>query len=431
MRASLLLTPVLLAFALWSTSAAQPQEAIPLSLDSAVTLALQYHPSVQGSEAFIRSSAAEHRAALAGYFPSINVSASGTHTEGTFVFNPSIAPRDQIYSNYTATLQMNQTLWDFGRTSNRVGAGSSLLDASMADDRFTRDNVITNVRLAYYTHMQAKQVVGVTEEAYRSAQEHLKQVEAFYSVGRRPQFDVTKAEVDVANANVAAITARNQARVTRLQLENAIGLRFRGPIIVADTFEVRPFDQSLDSLETGALSARPDIRAAELRVEASDELAGAATSQHFPILAATGTYTWSNFKTWPLYNRWVAGVTLSLPLFQGFALVAAEQQAEANADVARSDFRTVMENARLDVEQNYLTVHEALERISASVKLVESSEQSYLLAERQYAAGVASAIEVSDAQLTLSNARITRIQALFDYNSAYARLLRAIGRTQP
>jgi outer membrane protein TolC len=431
MKAHLFRALVLLVSALWSTSAAQTRDGTPLSLDSAVALALQYHPSVQGSEAAIRSSAAGHRAALAGYYPSIGVSASGTHTEGTFVFNPSIAPRDQIYSSYTATLQLNQTLWDFGRTSNRVGAGSSLLDASVADDRFTRDNVITNVRLAYYTHMQAKQLVGVTEEAYRSTLEHLKQVQAFYSVGRRPQFDVTKAEVDVANANVTAITARNQARVTRLQLENAIGIRFNGPIMVADTFEVHPFEQSLDSLESEALSGRPDLRAAELRVEANDELASAATSQHFPVLAATGTYTWSNFRTWPLYNRWVAGVTLSLPLFQGFALVAAEQQAEANADAARADLRTAMENARLDVEQNYLTVREALERISASVKLVESSQQSYVLAERQYAAGVASAIEVSDAQLTLSNARITRIQALFDYNSAYARLLRAIGRTQP
>jgi outer membrane protein len=258
------------------------------------------------------------------------------------------------------------------------------------------------------------------------AEKHLTQAKAFYTVGRRPQFDVTKAELDLANASVALIRARNQSLVARLQLENAMGIRLPEGTTVAETFDVTPLDVPLDSLRGFAMERRPDLLAARARVAANDELADAAWSLHLPTVSASGAYTWTNFQ-FPLYNRWNAGVSISLPLFQGFSIVAGEQIARATADVSRAALESVNESAMLDVEQTFLALGEAKERIAATDKLVEQAEQNSLLAERQYAAGIATAIEVTDAQLSLANARITRIQALFDYSSARVRLLRSSG----
>jgi outer membrane protein TolC len=399
-----------------------------LTLEKAVALALEHHPSLKSADAGQRVAAAGLRQATAGYLPVLNFTGTGTHTEGAFVFNPSFPPRDQSYDSYSASVQLQQTLWDFGKTSNRVGASMDLVDASDADFETARNNVVMNVQLAYFGHMQSLQVAGVAHEAVRQAEQHLAQARAFYAVGKRPQFDVTKAGVDLANANVALIRARNQTQIARLQLENAMGTHPVQPYAVADTFTVVPLELSLDSL-TLAWNRRPDLRGATARLSAQENLADAASSLHWPTISVNGAYTWTNF-TWPLFSRWNAGLSVTFPIFQGFSLVAGEQLARANADASRASLESLAQTAMLDVEQYYLALREAEERLGATAKLVEQAGQSYTLAERQYAAGIATAIEVTDAQVTLSNAKITRIQALYDYNSARTRLLMAVGDTR-
>jgi len=397
-----------------------------LSIRRAVELALEHHPSLRAAEASVRSSSASLTQARSTYYPSLNISASASRTDGAFVFNPSIEPRIQTYNSYSAALQLQQTLYDFGRTGGRVSANDSFLEASMLDSQSARDLVVMNVQLAYFILAQAQRVVDVNELAVESATKHLVQAKAFYTVGRRALFDVTKAEVDLANANVNLIKARNDLRLGRVQLENVMGIHPAGGYALTDTLSITPFSMTLDSAKGLAFSRRPELRSAQIRVEANQSLASSSWSQHLPTLSAFGTWTWSAFG-FPLFSRWNAGVTLTVPVFQGFAVSGQVEQAEANADAARASLDELRESVILEVEQNYLVVKESAERIAAAAKLVEQAEQNLNLSERQYTAGVGTAIEATDAQLTLSNARITYIQAMYDYNSSLVRLRRAIG----
>lgn len=315
---------------------------------------------------------------------------------------------------------------DFGRQVGRVSANSRFVDAASSDFKSVRSSVIMNVELAYFGLVQAKQIVTVDEEAVTRAQEHLKQAQAFYAVGRRAQFDVTKAEVDLANAQVNAISSRNQLLVAKLALDNAMGIRTTSMYRVASQFDVEKFTLSLDSVKAVTFAILPELLAAKARVEANHSLVSAAWDQHLPTLSAVGSANWSNFD-FPLYGRWNAGVTLTVPIFQGFLIQGQVEQARANSDLAEANYHELSENVLLVVQQAYLTVKEAEERIIASTKLVDQAEQNLRLADKQYAAGVGTAIEAADAQLTLSNARITNIQALYDYNSALVRLRRAMG----
>ncbi len=179
-----------------------------LTLQQAIDLAVEHHPALRAAEANIRSASGSLTQAKSAYFPSLSVSGSVTRNDGAFVFNPTIPPRNQTYDSYTTGLQASQTLFDFGRTINRVSAGSSTLDASSLDYTASRATVIANAEVAYFGVVQSDQVVRVNEEAVGQATKHLTQAKAFYSVGRRPLFDVTKAEVDLANANVNLIRAR-------------------------------------------------------------------------------------------------------------------------------------------------------------------------------------------------------------------------------
>jgi outer membrane protein TolC len=398
----------------------------PLTLQRAVTLALENHPLLRAARAGVRSSSAGLTQAQASYYPSLNISASASRTDGAFVFNPSFPPRNQTYNNYSTALQFQQTLFDFGRTHGRVSANTEFVEASTMDYESARDNVIANVQLAYFTVVQARRLFRVAEETVAQTEKHLTQVRAFYKVGTRPLFDVTKAEVDVADANVNLIQTRNQLRVSTVQLGNAMGVHPKGGFDVTDTLTVVPYTITLDSAKAIAFRERPEMRAARTRLTANQALVSAAWSQNLPSLSAFGNWTWSAFNL-PLYSRWNAGVTLSLPVFQGFSIAGQVEQAEANADATRAAIDLLTESMVLEIEEAYWGIKEAEERIDATAKLVGQAEQNLNLAERQYVAGVGTAIETADAQLALSNARVKSIRALFDYNSSLINLKRAMG----
>jgi outer membrane protein len=397
-----------------------------LSLKEAIDLALQYHPNLRAANASVQSSEASLMLARSAYFPVLSVTGTATRTDGAFVFNPSFPPRIQSYNNYTSALNLQQTVYDFGKTDGRVSGAHELYFASAVDYQASRLNVIANAEIAYYSVLQAQRVVDVNQETLAQTQAHLNEAQAYYRVGTRPQFDVTTAQVNVANANVNLISSKNQLRIAGLQLENSMGVHSDAPYALSDTLGVPQFSMSLDSVKSIAISTRQDLLSARARVQSSQSLVSSASGQRMPTLALAGTWNWSGFD-FPLQSRWNAGITLSLPIFQGFGIDAQVDLAEANLESSQATLSLAIENALLDVEQNFLSLKEALDRIDATTKLVGQATENLKIAEGRYSFGVGSAIEITDAQVTVANARLNNIQALYDYNTSLIRLKRAMG----
>jgi len=397
-----------------------------LSLATTVDLALQFHPSLRASDASVQASGASLTLAQSAYFPVLAVTGSATRTDGAFVFNPSIPPRIQSYNTYTTGLSVQQTVYDFGKTDGRVSSAHELLDASVVGYQSSRLTVIANAEIAYYSVLEAQRVVDVNQETLAQTEAHLEEAQAYYKVGTRPQFDVTTAQVNVANANVNLISARNQLRIAGLQLENSMGVHSDAAYTLSDTLGVPAFSLSLDSARAIALSSRQDLMSARAIVQSSQSLVSSASGQRLPTVALAGTWNWSSFN-FPLQSRWTGSVTFSVPVFQGFGIDAQVDQAEAGLESAQANLSLAVENALLDVEQNFLSLKEASDRIGATSKLVGQATENLKIAEGRYNFGVGSAIEITDAQVTLANARLSSIQALYDYNTSLIKLKRAMG----
>jgi outer membrane protein len=124
---------------------------------------------------------------------------------------------------------------------------------------------------------------------------------------------------------------------------------------------------------------------------------------------------------------WNIGATLSIPIFQGFALDAGVDQAKANLKISESSSDEIIQTVTLDVQQQYSSLEEARERIVATRALVTQSEETLKLAEGRYKQGVGSAVEITDATVGFYNARTSYIQSLYDYQVANAKLKRAMG----
>jgi outer membrane protein TolC len=120
-------------------------------------------------------------------------------------------------------------------------------------------------------------------------------------------------------------------------------------------------------------------------------------------------------------------LTFSVPIFEGWAVTAGVDQASAELRSAQASSDATIQSVVLDVQQQYLALQASAQAIEASKTLVAEAEQSLKLSEGRYNYGAGSPIEITDAQVTLSNARITYIQSLYNYRVSRARLQRAMG----
>ena len=215
-----------------SAGEAAPPGAIPevLTLEKAVDLAVSNHPSLRVASGTQAINEALVGQAQSGLYPQVQGTLSKTlrTTNSTSTFQGSGVPRSAT-GNTTgfnqSSVTLNQLLYDFGTTKSRVDTAQFNLHAANSDSETTLQTVIVNVQQAYFGLQQAQRLVTVSEEAITQFQKHLALAKGRFKAGVAPKIDVTTAEVDLSNAQLNLITARNNARVARVTLNNAMGIK--------------------------------------------------------------------------------------------------------------------------------------------------------------------------------------------------------------
>ena len=147
-----------------------------------------------------------------------------------------------------------------------------------------RDLVVQNVRQSYFNLLQARRLVGVADAALARSELNLRSAQGFFDVGTKPKSDVTRAEVEVANARVDVIRARNLVRFTETSLANALGLEATVPIEIDDILTYEPVTLDSAQLLAEALGNRPELRQSQARLDAARAQLAGARARYLPDL---------------------------------------------------------------------------------------------------------------------------------------------------
>jgi len=398
-----------------------------LDLAECINIAIKNNPQIGIYEGNYEGSRANVTLARSVFFPQISVTSSGVRNGGTFFMGPT--SRVANYNNFALGFQGQMLLFDFGKSIFKLSSSSYQSEASEYDLKNTKQTIELNTVIAYYNYLQSKKINEVTKEICNQAEEHLKQSKSFFEVGKKPQFDVLKAETDLANAKLNYIRSNNNVKLSRIQLANVLGIELKDNIEFKDdlSYTKDTIFVLRDAIEI-ALNNRPDLLAQKFRKEAMSLLVKSNWLSNLPSISFSGGY---NFRGYELdknfKNSWSLGLSLSLPLFQGWAIDATVESAKASLKSSEHQYDNLKQQVILDVEQQFLNYEEAKERIDVSEKLVKQAEETFKLAKGRYNSEVGSAIEITDAQITLLNAQISYIQALYDVRIALAKLKKAIG----
>jgi outer membrane protein len=403
-----------------------------VSLEEALAIALQAQPQIQAR--LYDYAAARFRVdqAFSPLLPQLTAQLSGQYSSSTVLTTSPLTGASvpvqvsrSLEDTLIAQVQLSQLLFDFGKSVASVDAARKLAEVSRYDIELQRQLVTLAVKEAYTNTLFAQRLIRVQRQALERAELNLKSVRGFYDVGTRPKSDVVRAEVDVANARVDNIRADNAERLARVALNTSMGVAATTKFDLVDNLVYVKVSDSAEDLVSEALKRRPEYAQAKLRIESSESLLKRSFRDFFPDVVGTGSY--GAVRT-DFNESWTAGISLNWSIFDGGNRLARYREAKANLEASQQRLKATELDISREVEQARSTVVETDERILAAQAAVASAQENFRLVQGRFDAGVGTILDLTDAQLALTQAQNAEAQALADFRIALARLDRALGR---
>ncbi len=398
-----------------------------LTLERCIGIALKFHPSVLSSRYTVKSKEALLDQAKSPYYPSVNGAAGYTHYNATKkTGDPYPQANIDTFNSNTASVTLNQTLYDFGRTGTNVGVKSLDLDASRFDLDDTLTTVVNDVKTAYFGVLKAQRTRRVNQETVNQYKEHLGQARLRYESGTRPKYDVTKADVDLSDAELQLINAENDLEIAWVTLSNAMG--YSGPAVydVDDTLSSQRYEITLDEALKRAYENRPDLKSLQAQKDSAQKSVDLAKKDYYPSLSGSAGYAFAGSQ-FPLEQGWNAGVSLSMNLFQGNLTKNKVAEALAKMKAAESNIEVKKLQILSEVKKAYLNLLQARKTISNTEIQIRQATENLELANLRYRSGLGDPLEVTDATVALSKAKLANVSSLYGYITARANLEKAMG----
>jgi len=404
-----------------------------LTLDECIAIALEAQPSIQATLYDYAAARAHVREAFAPLLPQLAGSVNATRSQGiiiptttsTGVRTSTVRVDRQPADTFLAQVQLSQLLFDFGKTLAATQVARKLAEVSAEGVEVQRQVIALTVKEAYTNILLAQRLIRVQEQAVERAELNLTSAKGFLDVGTQPLSTVVRAEVDVANAKVDLINARNSLKTARVALNTAMAIDASTPTEITDNLEYQPTTIDRAALRAEALRQSPEYRQAKLQNSAAEASVQVAARNFLPNISGTGSY---GGATLDLNPSWSLGLSFTWNIFDGGNLIAALDEAKANRGAANARVKVAELTLIQNLEQAEIAVEAAQERIQAARVVIASAQENFRLAQGRFDVGVGTILELTDAQLALTQASNTEAQALADYRIALAQLDRAAGR---
>lgn len=389
-----------------------------LTLAEAKKTALKLHPQIAQANYLALAAQEAVVETRAGFFPTANLYADavGANREGTRITagglnNPS------VYDRGAGGLQVNQLITDFGRTANLTASSKYQAQAEGQNADATREQVLLQVAVSYFSAMQAQAVLHVARQTLDTRQMLRNQIATMATNQLRSALDVSFAQVEVQQARLLVERAQNDSDAAMATLSTAMGYSdFRQFQLAEAALATNGVTGDAVSLVQTALARRPELLSLRADRDAALRFARAQRDSRLPTVAAVGVAgvtPWRNDGD--LRDDYaVGGVELSLPLFAGGSYVARQHEAEDKAQAEDALLRSVENNVIRDVRIAWLDVNDALEQLHTTEELAANASDAFTLAQARYQSGLSSIVELSDAQLNLTSAQIAETNARYN-----------------
>jgi len=373
--------------------------------------------------------------ARAGFLPSLTTYANYEELQSDYAKLARASPnrRDEIWN---VNVRLTETIFAGGAVRGRMDIARLQKASRMLDYRAVIDQVILDVREAFYNILRNQSDRGVHEQAVDFLQQQVKNERNRLEVGTGRKLNVLRAEVNLALEQAELVDARNRLRNSYLRLSELLAIPYsidqdHVPFEVTGELRYEKTTLELSDCLTRALIHRPELTVRENEINVQKKQLVVDRSEVLPHVDLFAGYDVVSEpdRSQPVdyYHGYVAGAQVSWHLFDGLATLGHLAATRARIDAAETSYDAIHRSIEAEVLRVYRDLQKAEENIQTQTANVQLATESLKLATASFALDLTSQLELLQSQLDLTRAQTAELSARFEYNTALARLQRAMG----
>lgn len=403
-----------------------------LTLTQAEQIALRNNPGISVAHLIALAQGQMVREARSGWMPTVSGDLTGVDAHDNSRITAGDINNPSIYNRAGAGLTVSQLITDFGRTHHLVLSEKQSAQAQLQNERASRQDITLAVDEAFYRALTAQAVLQVAQGTVDERQATANQVGALAQAKLRSDVDLDFAKVQLAQAKLLLIDARNQVQDAMAALNTVLGSEQDREYTLVDQTPDNPAPppQSAGPLVQEAFAARPDLAAAQDNYQAAQQYSKAERDLWMPRVSALAVVGGTPVRADEIQSSWygAAGANISIPIFNGMLFNARARNAQLRAGAAQQQVRAVRNSIARDVRTAVLDAQSAFERIAVTEEMLQQSDMALELTQRRYKLGLSSIVELTQAQLAKTQAQIAVTDARYTYASAQAVLRYQLGQ---
>jgi outer membrane protein len=420
---------------------APPQPVQTLTIDEAVDLGMKHSSQIRISQAKMGATDQKYKQYLAQLAPNIAINSSVTHSSenlpfyqnfdfaGAFITFPATA-----YNYYLNALNISQVVFAGLRGWNTLAMSKEQIKAAQydlaADKRTARNNII----IAYYNHYKLLESKRVVAENIEVQQLRLRDIQNLQTVGMALKNDVLKIQIAISNLQQSADEVQSAIDVSNYNLDVMTGLPENTKIQIVDAGLISTKgDFDINSGLANALRIRPEVKAADVRLDISHKALRIARGMYSPVISGGFNYYYNEPNQREFIGpvefkySWDIGVRLSWNITGLFTNQFQTNEAKINIQEAEAQHDQLSDNIKMEVNSNYADYKLALDKISLNQNNVDQATENRRMTKDQYDNGIKNVTDMLDADNLVTVSQINLLNARIDAEIAYAKLLKATG----
>lgn len=386
-----------------------------ITLEESLRHALSHNEDLLIAREELEKSRQRIRQAVADVLPQLDITMQYTRNWllPTFFFETPAGQQQftvGAHNNLIGTVGIRQPVWGGGKSFSAMRAARLFRQFSMEKVRAAKQQLHTQVETAFYDLLLAGELMRVSKSSVARARVNFKRVEKLREAGRVSDYDLLRAQVQVAELLTDSIRTENARVLADLAFKNQIGLNPLEPITPRGTFreEIHLLSTSAETeLIDLSMQMNPIVRQYRLEIEMLQHAETIVQAESRPTIDLILNGQWQaqknefDFVKDDFRQSWFSGVAINIPIFDGFRTRAQVAQARSDTRQAELVQKQTERDIRFNILQAWRTFLEVRARKSAQIQAVDLARRGLEIAESRYANGVGTQIEIIDGQLTL------------------------------
>jgi len=403
-----------------------------LTIEEAVNTALRMNERAITAGEQLTAAQARVAQARAAFLPT--AAATTTYTRRPFEVTRQIGSSEIVIQSFNAisgTGTINLTLFNASNipSLNYAKADRTRQEFATAE---SRRQLSFEVGQAFLTTLSAGQVLEASKHRYDYALQNLEAAKARYAAGLVSVNDVTRAELELASAEMSVIQGRGQTETTVLRFGDLLNDRDAAKkTLAAPEFLIAADAGSYPDVETMIAEAqvrRLDLNALRWDAKATRALLLIPTLQWFPTLSFNTRATYTNEAGLTGRNwNWNLGLTLSWSLFDGFLRNADYREQKALTKIADLDVQAALRGVEIDIREARVSLASQRAALKQAQVALDVARKNATETSELYRQGLATALEVADATVRLFEAEVGQVRQRFNVGIAFLNLEAALG----